>query len=142
MVIPSIDLNDRSTHLGLFYAERLWNYIHINIFCVVFFWRFFLAYSPMENKWFLNRSTWPIDGNLTVTSTPGKSNGNERLLHTPQITKTGVLPSDAVWYHTQDTSVFGGGVSYLLQQGIQSTYSKAHHNRATSLDTCQLSAFW
>ena len=41
-----------------------------------------------------------IDGNLTGTTILGQSgaesNGNEWVLHIPQSSKTGVLPSDAV----------------------------------------------
>ena len=36
----------------------------------------------------MNSSTWPIDGTLTDTTTPGKSgrdtNGNQGVLHIPQ----------------------------------------------------------
>ena len=39
------------------------------------------------DKW-LNSSIWPINGNLTDTTTPGqsgpKSKGNEGVLHIPQ----------------------------------------------------------
>ena len=42
----------------------------------------------------------PIDETLTGTTTPSQSglgsNGNEGVLHTPQIIKTGASPSDVV----------------------------------------------
>ena len=48
--------------------------------------------SPSEYEWVLNRSFWPIDGTQTNTSTPGPnqpgSNGNERVVHTYQISGT------------------------------------------------------
>ena len=58
------------------------------------------------SKW-LNSSSWSINGNLIgttipVNSAPG-SNGNEGVLHIPQISRTGASPSDAVKYCTQDT---------------------------------------
>ena len=44
----------------------------------------------------LNSSIWPIDGTLTGTVNPGQSgpenNGNERILHIPQRSKTGASP--------------------------------------------------
>ena len=42
----------------------------------------------------------PIDGTLTSITTPGQSesgsNGNEELLHSPQISRTRASPPDAV----------------------------------------------
>ena len=42
---------------------------------------------PIKYKWFTNISTWPIEGILTGTNTPGKSgsgsNGNKWVLKTP-----------------------------------------------------------
>ena len=47
----------------------------------------------------LNRSIWLIDGTLTDITTPGQSepgsNGNERVLNTPHISRTGASLSDA-----------------------------------------------
>ena len=44
------------------------------------------------------------------TTTPGQSgsgcNGNQRALHTPQGSKTGVLQSDVVLCYTQDINFF------------------------------------
>ena len=43
-------------------------------------------------------SIWPIDRTISGATTPGQSrpesNGNERVLHIPQISKAGVMPSD------------------------------------------------
>ena len=48
----------------------------------------------------LNRSFWSIDGTLTGTSTLGQSrtgsNDNEGVLYSPQRSRTGASPSDAV----------------------------------------------
>ena len=46
------------------------------------------------------RSIWPIDGILTVNTTPAQSghgsNGNEGMFFTFQTSRTGISPSDAV----------------------------------------------
>ena len=51
-------------------------------------------------------SIWPLDQTLTGITDPGQSgpevNGNEGLLHMSQ-TKTIAPPSDAVYWHTQDS---------------------------------------
>ena len=61
--------------------------------CTCFQWVFFFAYSPIEYKYFLNRSIWPLDNTQTGINTPGQSgpwsNGDEWVLHTPQISRTG-----------------------------------------------------
>ena len=48
----------------------------------------------------LNRSISPIDRNLTYTSTQGQSepgsNSKEWVLYSPQISRHGTVPSDAV----------------------------------------------
>ena len=58
---------------------------------------------------------------LIEITTPGQSEpgsmGNERVLHTPQLSKTGASPSNVVQYHTQDTPFRGGDL--IPQQGIQ-----------------------
>ena len=50
-------------------------------------------------KW-LTISIWPINGNLTGTTNPDQSgpgsNGNEGLLHIPQSSKAGAMPSDGL----------------------------------------------
>ena len=60
-------------------------------------------------KW-LNSSIWPIDGTLTVTTTSGKSGpestGNKELFHIFKTSWTWVSPSDAVYYHIQDTHLW------------------------------------
>ena len=54
----------------------------------------------IEYKKFLNRSLWPIDENLTGTTSLNQSgpgnNGNEGVLLTPQISKSAASSSDAV----------------------------------------------
>ena len=63
---------------------------------------------------------WPIDETLTGTMTPGLnvtgSNGKQIVLlfHTPQRFRTGASLSDAVEFHTQDTT----------PQELQSGYPK------------------
>ena len=60
----------------------------------------FFLHSPSEYKWFSKRSILPIDGTLIGTTTSGQSefggNGNEDVLHTPYISRTGALLPDAV----------------------------------------------
>ena len=46
-------------------------------------------------KW-LNIFIWSTDGTLAGTTTSGQSNGNEGVLHIPQSSRTGVLPSDCL----------------------------------------------
>ena len=54
----------------------------------------------IKYKLFLNRSIWPIDKTLTGTTTVGesgtRSNGNEGVLHTAEISRPGASPADAV----------------------------------------------
>ena len=51
------------------------------------------SHGLIEYEYFLNWSIWPIDGNLTDTTNLGQtgseSNGNEKELQTPQISKSG-----------------------------------------------------
>ena len=74
-----IDFYGMSTHLGLFYIQRLGNLIHC-IFIFIIFWLVvsyeFFVHGSIEYKWLLNRSIRPIDGTVTGTITLGKS-GNE-----------------------------------------------------------------
>ena len=52
---------------------------------------------------------WPIDGTLRNTTildqSISRSNGNKRVLHTPQHSRSVASPLDAVWYYTQDTKL-------------------------------------
>ena len=61
----------------------------------------FFAQDPTKYKQSLNRFIWLVNGNLTVTTIQGysepRSNGNERLIHIPQISWTGALPSNTVY---------------------------------------------
>ena len=75
-------------------------HIDIYIFCVV---------KSKKKKKFLNRSFWPIDRTLTITTTRSQSehgsNDNREVFHTPQISKTGahnqiqisVIPRTYFW---------------------------------------------
>ena len=76
-------------------------YIHIHILYVAVSEEFFFfAHSPIKYDKFLNRSIWPIDNTQTGTTNSGQkrcgSNGNEGVLHTPQICRTGASPSNTV----------------------------------------------
>ena len=68
-------------HLGLFYALKLGNQIHI--FCAIVF----LFTQSYQIQIIFKQSSWPTDGTLTGTTTLGQSwpesNANEGMLHTP-----------------------------------------------------------
>ena len=59
-----------------------------------------MAKSFTTEYWFSNRLIWPIDGNIKGATTLDYSitgrNGNEELLYTSQIFRTGVSLSDEV----------------------------------------------
>ena len=111
-----IDFNGISTLLGLFYSSRLENHIHcmfiFTFFMQLFLKSFFFALGHIGNKWFINKSIWPIDGTLTGTTTPGQSgtgsNGNKRVLHSPQSSRTETRYS-LVSYSGYPIFFFGGG---------------------------------
>ena len=67
---------------------------------MVFFFFFFFAHVQSNKKYFLSRSIWSIDGTLTGIAIPGQSghgsDSHEKLLHTTQTSKTGILASDTV----------------------------------------------
>ena len=104
-----IDLNRMSTWLStvcqlwILQVKRLWKNIHcifiFTLLALLFLIRIF-AHGPIEYKWFLNSFLWLINGNLKWTTTPGQSGpgskGNERVPHTPKISRTGASSSEAV----------------------------------------------
>ena len=57
-----------------------------------------------------NSSIWLTDGNLSYATTPGQSgpesNGNEGVLHLPQIFKAGALPSDSLMSYPRHQDYF------------------------------------
>ena len=57
---------------------------------------------------------WPINGTLTGSIAPipreTGNNGNERVLHIPQICRTGVSLSNGVEYYIQEPLFFSDGV--------------------------------
>ena len=67
-----------------------------------------------------------MDGTPTGITTPGPSgswsNVNEEVLNNPQISKTGALPSDIVYCHTQDHPPFSEG-DLTCMQGRQCVLS-------------------
>ena len=129
-----IDFNGMSTCLGLFYNQRFGNGIYF-MFIFTFFVLLFLSFfacGPIKYKWFANWSIWPIDNTLTGIITLGyswpKSIGNEGILYTPQISKTGslIIRCNLVSYprHPCFFVFFYLGLTSLLE--IQSLYSKPH----------------
>ena len=70
-----------------------------------------LFLTPFNTNNGQNRSIWPIDRTLKGTTTWGQSgpwsNANERVTHTLHIPRTGVLTSDAVNSHIQDSLTDG-----------------------------------
>ena len=71
-------------------------------------------------------SIWPIDGTLSSATTPGQSepggNGNEGVIHIPQISKAGVLPSDGLMSYPGHIGA-GGGVLPLHRDAVSVFYS-------------------
>ena len=71
-------------------------YCYLNFFC---------TWSTQIQR-FLNRSILPVDGSIISTTTPSQSgpgiNGNEGVLHTPEISTSGASSSVVVKCHTQD----------------------------------------
>ena len=82
---------------------------------------FLFAYDPIKYNFFFflhmtlsNANNFKTDQHMGLTGTttlsqsgPG-SNVNEGVLHTPQISRTGALPSDAVECYIQNTLFRGG----------------------------------
>ena len=70
-------------------------------------------------------SVWPIDKTLsgaTVPNRPGR-NGNERVLHISQISKSGALPSDCLMLYQRLLFGVGVGVLPLCQDVVDVFYS-------------------
>ena len=59
---------------------------------------------------------------LTGSTTPGESrpgiNRNERVLHIPPNSRTGVSLLDAIHYHTQDTFGEGGDLTSFVRDAV------------------------
>ena len=118
------DFNDMSNRLELFYAERLGKCIHCTLTRPFFCTQLHDIFLSNTNN--LLTSIWFINVILKGTIIAGLwSNGNEGVLHTSQIFRTGASLSDAIEYHTQDTP-FGG--SFTPLQRIQAAYSKHHRH--------------
>ena len=89
---------------GNFMLRKEWHSLPIHIYILVLLLpNIFLAFwhiVVISSIPILNESIWAIDGTLTGTTTLGYcgpgSNGNEGVLNTTQISRTGALPSDAV----------------------------------------------
>ena len=66
-----------------------------------------------------NSSIWPIDMTLSKATTPGQSgpgsNGNERVLHILQSSKTGVSPLDCFLSYPGHSLGFGSYPSAEMQ---------------------------
>ena len=61
---------------------------------------FFFYVGHIEYEYFSNWSILPMDRTLKGTTPPGQSepwsSGNEKVLHTPQISRTGASQSNAI----------------------------------------------
>ena len=111
-----IDFNGMTTHLWLFYAQRSRSWVFLVVvvlFCFGFFFFCFLLlfffgggdYTQLYQVFLSdtnnsNRSLWLLVGTLTSTNTPCQSgpgsNGNEKVLLTPKISRTRTSPSNVV----------------------------------------------
>ena len=91
----------------------------------------FFAHSLIEYKYFSNRFIWSIVGTRTGTTNPDQSGpvskGNEGVLYTLKISKTGALPSETVWYQTQDIYIFlvGDKVLFFCRKYSQHYFDEA-----------------
>ena len=94
----------------------------------------------------LNVKLWPIDSTLSGATTPGQSGpegeGNEGVLHIPQISKAGASPSDCLMSYPAhflvcSVCVCGGGVSYPSAE-MQSVYFTAQADRAEKHDVFKM----
>ena len=65
----------------------------------------------------LNISILPIDGTTTLGQSRPGINSDEKVLHTPQIFRTGASPSDTVRYHTKDIPFQGDNTKDTPFQG-------------------------
>ena len=77
---------------------------------------------PIQYQLFTNKPISSTYGTLTSTAThnlPG-SNGNERVLHTPQYSRNGVSSPDVVWRSLH----FLAGRDLTAMQRVHSVYSK------------------
>ena len=54
-----------------------------------------------------------------------RSNGNEGVLYTPQIFRTGASPSDVILYHIQNSPFLEGGIIPLCREYSQYIISLA-----------------
>ena len=93
--ISIFDFKSMSTCQRLFHAVME---LHLYLHFLCSYILKFLLYTILSNT-VLNRSIWSPDGTLLETTTLGQSgpgsNGSKRVLHTPQISKTGASLSDA-----------------------------------------------
>ena len=104
------DFNGISTRQGLFYDYSLGN--HVNCTFIFTFLLLFLKIYFCTSSNQIQIILKCIIVTLTSTTTPGKSepgsNGNEEVLHSSLISRTGASPSDAISWHNKDTPFFIG----------------------------------
>ena len=114
-------------------------------FYQLFFWH---MDSPIDMEWFLNRSIWPVVRTLTSIiildqSWPG-SNGNEKVLHTHQLSKTDASLSNALKCHTQDSFLCWKGcvnISLLMELHHYHRWSEAEDTPTRSLQIVLVSSY-
>ena len=92
---------------------------YLHFFVLLFY--FILWHGPIEYVTFFKRSSWPLEETLISATTPSqsvhKNNVKEGVLHTPQISRTGIS-LNAVYCHTQNTPLFvGRGRTLTLYKG-------------------------
>ena len=97
----SYDDNHYTTATSLAFILRSYLYFYIIISLEVLFIYSVFFHYPSEYNLLLNRSFWTIDRTQLQGGT--WSNGNEGVIHTTQISRTGASQSDAVSCQTQDT---------------------------------------
>ena len=96
-------------------------HLYLQFLCSCFLREFFA--QPNQIQIIFKQIYLAIDETLTGTTTPSQSepgsNVNEKIFHTPQISRTKLSLLDAVLCHTQDTPFFWGG-SLTPLQGLES----------------------
>ena len=105
------DFNGKSTCFGLFHAKMLENCVDcIFIFTFLCIWFSRDLFLLWLRSCRIRLLIWPIDINLKGTTTPGRSgprsNGNEGILHTLQISRTNASPLDTGKCYIQTLDVF------------------------------------
>ena len=95
------------------------------------FWRgLTFAQGPIKYRWFLNRSISPKDGtligNITLSQSEPRSNGNSGVLFIPQISRTGTSQSDVSYPGDPERPIYI--YIYIYRMSDNPKDRACHHN--------------